>query len=715
MQGQSSAGSSFTETVDLNISNDPESRLPNYMLSSAEGNFACTNAVGHGVRSFSSWDLGESSSSANLQNQGISDGLKVENGRSPFLGTRTGSDVRVGERRFGPSNILFRESLASSIGGNQGTNIPLIMQNSSTSRTPLNINLNAGDTGSSGDSGQGLEPDACHAIYKLSGPETEHTITADDSSDNVVTCAGNFGNLVESDGGSASSLGNWGSSCKRKALEGTSGQTYLGGSSNCSQQAESFSRHGVPARYSASSSLSMSLPPVNPHSVTSSPEQLNPRIGIGMRGVASDIFPPLSMPGIAESSSRNHGVRVNLGHHESVQFNSPPTGNGIRHSDVCPSYQPSRPLSLTGSLDLRPTTLVAPSSNNPPNQSHSTHIPDLSRNMLPFPFYGAVNSRAGGSSNSLMLSGDRGASLQDDANYGSTPRSNMDPPVFVPATEMANLAQDPNGWNLPTGNASTSASVPSSSRFGPSSVIRPFPTAWIPHHNPPAQNWQRLSEIVPPAFYPSDNSDSGGQRGHFPPLHSGPSEETIMSSGANNQSHRAPYPRSALLMEVPGDDVHGWRALAADIEGRHRLVSEIRQVLNAIRRGESLRSEDYMLFDPFINGVAELHDRHRDMRLDVDNMSYEELLALEERIGNVNTGLSEEMIMKSMQQRKYFSITVGSPSNLEPCCICREEYAPGDAIGTLDCGHDFHTNCIKQWLTQKNLCPICKLTALGTT
>lgn len=32
-----------------------------------------------------------------------------------------------------------------------------------------------------------------------------------------------------------------------------------------------------------------------------------------------------------------------------------------------------------------------------------------------------------------------------------------------------------------------------------------------------------------------------------------------------------------------------------------------------------------MLIDPFINGYAELHDRHRDMRLDVDNMSYEVL------------------------------------------------------------------------------------------
>lgn len=31
-----------------------------------------------------------------------------------------------------------------------------------------------------------------------------------------------------------------------------------------------------------------------------------------------------------------------------------------------------------------------------------------------------------------------------------------------------------------------------------------------------------------------------------------------------------------------------------------------------------------MVFDPFLShGMAELQDRHRDMRLDVDNMSYE--------------------------------------------------------------------------------------------
>lgn len=36
-----------------------------------------------------------------------------------------------------------------------------------------------------------------------------------------------------------------------------------------------------------------------------------------------------------------------------------------------------------------------------------------------------------------------------------------------------------------------------------------------------------------------------------------------------------------------------------------------------------LLCQDYMLFDPLITGVTELHDRHRDLRLDVDNMSYE--------------------------------------------------------------------------------------------
>ncbi|XLR50322.1 hypothetical protein HN51_001002 [Arachis hypogaea] len=100
--------------------------------------------------------------------------------------------------------------------------------------------------------------------------------------------------------------------------------------------------------------------------------------------------------------------------------------------------------------------------------------------------------------------------------------------------------------------------------------------------------------------------------------------------------------------------------------------NQICQVLIAMRRGDNLRAEDYMLFDPFIyHGMAELHDRHREMRLGVDNTSYEELLALEERIGDVSTGLSEDVIMKSIKQQIYMSVMAESSTDLEPCCICQ--------------------------------------------
>jgi hypothetical protein len=29
-------------------------------------------------------------------------------------------------------------------------------------------------------------------------------------------------------------------------------------------------------------------------------------------------------------------------------------------------------------------------------------------------------------------------------------------------------------------------------------------------------------------------------------------------------------------------------------------------------------------------------------------------------------------------------------------------------MGRLDCGHSYHVYCIKQWLSQKNTCPVCK-------
>nr|GEU97288.1 hypothetical protein [Tanacetum cinerariifolium] len=84
---------------------------------------------------------------------------------------------------------------------------------------------------------------------------------------------------------------------------------------------------------------------------------------------------------------------------------------------------------------------------------------------------------------------------------------------------------------------------------------------------------------------------------------------------------------------------------------------------------DNMSYEDYMLYDPFINRVADLHDRYQDIRLDVDNMPYEELLSLEERIGEVKTGLTKDVILKSMKQRKHMLFMGISTQVLEPCRV----------------------------------------------
>ncbi|KAI8024861.1 putative E3 ubiquitin-protein ligase HIP1 [Camellia lanceoleosa] len=183
-------------------------------------------------------------------------------------------------------------------------------------------------------------------------------------------------------------------------------------------------------------------------------------------------------------------------------------------------------------------------------------------------------------------------------------------------------------------------------------------------------------------------------------------------------------------------------------------------------------------------------DVHENMRLDVDDMSYEDLLALEDQIGNGSTGLSEEAILAAVRQHCYLSMKLGPPVEEEPCLIdfsprsakstksrsdprsplpdlwpstplpspllrmrlaswielkilfqlagpavmvylinnamsmstrifsghlgnlelanqatFLEDYVDGKELGNLNCGHEFHFNCIKQWLVRRITVP----------
>lgn len=114
---------------------------------------------------------------------------------------------------------------------------------------------------------------------------------------------------------------------------------------------------------------------------------------------------------------------------------------------------------------------------------------------------------------------------------------------------------------------------------------------------------------------------------------------------------------------------------------------------------ESEEVEDYYVFN----------DRHRGMRMDIDDMSYEELLALGERIGTVSTGLSDDALSKCLKRSLYVPTASSSQEDGDiKCIICQEEYFSGAEVANMVCMHYYHTTCIQEWLRQKNWCPICK-------
>lgn len=83
-------------------------------------------------------------------------------------------------------------------------------------------------------------------------------------------------------------------------------------------------------------------------------------------------------------------------------------------------------------------------------------------------------------------------------------------------------------------------------------------------------------------------------------------------------------------------------------------------------------------------------------------MTYEELLELEEKMGSVSKGFTQEQVLM-LPKYEYTSDRTD-----EPCTICYYEFKKGEITNLFDCNHRFHDDCISEWLLKEKLCPMCK-------
>jgi len=122
------------------------------------------------------------------------------------------------------------------------------------------------------------------------------------------------------------------------------------------------------------------------------------------------------------------------------------------------------------------------------------------------------------------------------------------------------------------------------------------------------------------------------------------------------------------------------------------------------------QNNDY--YNDFFNEINKPYNNNNDVDQetinnlcpDVDNMTYEELLALEEKMGNVKKGFSEKEkynLPVVVYSKKWFK-------NQDNCVICLNDFQEKEKVMKLGCDHIFHVDCMKDWLENNKECPLCK-------
>ncbi|XP_060208039.1 uncharacterized protein LOC132635604 isoform X2 [Lycium barbarum] len=203
------------------------------------------------------------------------------------------------------------------------------------------------------------------------------------------------------------------------------------------------------------------------------------------------------------------------------------------------------------------------------------------------------------------------------------------------------------------------------------------------------------------------------------------SSSQLFTDGSSSDSSAYSFPGNDIddlpsLMPFTSAELGINRLMNREALQRYNMdgIAEVLLALERIEQDEELTYELLSLETNLLLSGLNFYDQHRDMRLDIDSMSYEELLALEERMGTVSTALPEEALSKCLQRSIYQGMhselgTFGGDENEDEikCSICQEEYVVGDETGKLECKHGYHMECVQQWLKLKNWCPICKASA----
>jgi Ring finger domain len=160
--------------------------------------------------------------------------------------------------------------------------------------------------------------------------------------------------------------------------------------------------------------------------------------------------------------------------------------------------------------------------------------------------------------------------------------------------------------------------------------------------------------------------------------------------------------------------------MAEEAMASHRMSADFLRM-----NSDQFSDEDFLALQGALREEeeAEYEEEGDDDAEPSEEMSYEALLRLGERIGDVKTDrwtmIAHKEIAK-LDSFRYDSEKLGNMTDTAggvasdiddselKCLVCQFAYEKGDVLRRLPCGHCFHKDCIDQWLQTKDICAYCR-------
>jgi Ring finger domain len=157
--------------------------------------------------------------------------------------------------------------------------------------------------------------------------------------------------------------------------------------------------------------------------------------------------------------------------------------------------------------------------------------------------------------------------------------------------------------------------------------------------------------------------------------------------------------------------------MAEEAMASHRMSADFLRM-----NSDQFSDEDFLALQSALREEEEVeYDEEGDEEGEqVEEMSYEALLRLGERIGDVKTDRWAMIAHKEIEKLNAFQYdpeklkndAAGGAYDIDDselkCLVCQFAYEKGDDLRRLPCGHCFHKNCIDQWLQTKDVCAYCR-------